>query len=168
MPNGGQLQAQQFRVCAPLVSWLKTLSKLGCKNPFLPNGLVFRHMPNRGADVHGQNASRFGSFFVLCFSSTWRTVSPDALLYQDLGHTQTPRICHNFVLSLLVLREHSPPKCLFFMANAKLPNRPGLFIFLQKGDSKERLKSGTICPFGVFSPVLQYFCFKIGHFPFKT
>ena len=28
------------------------------------------------------------------------------------------------------IQEHSPPKCLFFMANAKLPNRPG-FALLQ-------------------------------------
>ena len=25
-------------------------------------------------------------------------------------------------------QEHSPPKCLFFMANAKLPNRPGFAL----------------------------------------
>ena len=30
------------------------------------------------------------------------------------------------------MQEHSPPKCLFFMANAKLPNRPG-FALLRGG-----------------------------------
>ena len=51
-------------------------------------------------------------------------------VYQDLGHTQTPRICHTFVLSLLVFGSFLPPRCLFFMANAKLPNRPGLALLL--------------------------------------
>ena len=46
-------------------------------------------------------------------------------VYQDLGHTQTPRICHTFVLSLLVSGSLLHPKCLFFLANVRLPNCPG-------------------------------------------
>ena len=45
---------------------------------------------------------RFGSLFRALFPSTWRTLSPKCFVYQDSAHTQTPRICQIFVLSLLV------------------------------------------------------------------
>ena len=49
---------------------------------------------------------RFGSFFRALFPSTWRTTVSRCFVYQDLGHTQTPRICHIFVLSWLVSRSN--------------------------------------------------------------
>ena len=67
-------------------------------------------------------------FVCALFPSTWRTLSPDAHVYQDSGHTQTSRICHIFVLSLLVSRS-TLPRNAFFLANAKLPNRPGFALF---------------------------------------
>ena len=45
-------------------------------------------------------------FVCALFPSTWRTLSPDALFTylqcSDSGHTKTPRICHIFVLCLLL------------------------------------------------------------------
>ena len=52
-------------------------------------------------------------FFRVLFPSTWRTLSPDTLFYQDLGYTQTPRICHTFVLSLLVSGRFLPQNAYF-------------------------------------------------------
>ena len=52
------------------------------------------------------------------FPSTWRTLSPNALFTRIWA-------CLTYVLFLLVIRELSPPKCFFVMANARLPNRPG-------------------------------------------
>ena len=51
-------------------------------------------------------------------------------VYQDSGHTQTLRICHIFVLSLLVSRSTLPPKCLFCMHGKSYtaPNRPGFAL----------------------------------------
>ena len=57
----------------------------------------------------------------LCFVSC-------VFVYQDSGHTQTPRTCHILRAFPASIQEHSPPKCLFFMANAKLPNRPGFAL----------------------------------------
>ena len=47
-------------------------------------------------------------FFRALFPSTWRTLSPDALFTRIWDTTQTPRICHIFVLSLLVSRSSFP------------------------------------------------------------
>ena len=51
-------------------------------------------------------------------------------VYQDSAHasTQNPPHFRAFPASIW---EHSPPKCLFFKASAKLPNRPG-FVLLRK------------------------------------
>ena len=46
-------------------------------------------------------------------------------------HANTQNLPH-FRAFPASIQEHSPPKCLFFMANAKLPNRPG-FALLQGG-----------------------------------
>ena len=56
------------------------------------------------------------SFCRTPFAAGW--LSPD-FFFHDLGHTQTRRICHTFVLSPASIWELSPPKCLFFMANAR-------------------------------------------------
>ena len=35
------------------------------------------------------------------------------------------------------IQEHSPPKCLYFMANSKLPNRPGFALLCVQGGGSE-------------------------------
>ena len=60
----------------------------------------------------GKNATIW--HFVSCFVS-WRledTVSW-CFVHQDLGHMQTPRICHTFVLSLLVSGSFLPQNAFF-------------------------------------------------------
>ena len=59
-------------------------------------------------------------------------------------HANTQNLPH-FRAFPASVQEHSPPKCLFFMANEKLPNRPG-FALLQGGD--------IISPYGVLVPDL--------------
>ena len=44
-------------------------------------------------------------------------------------HANTQNLPH-FRAFPASIQEHSPPKCLFFMANAKLPNRPGFALLL--------------------------------------
>ena len=44
-------------------------------------------------------------------------------------HPNTQNLPHSRAVPASI-QEHCPPKCLFFMANAKLPNRPG-FALLQ-------------------------------------
>ena len=81
---------------------------------------------------------------MFCFQHLEDTVSR-CFVYQDLGHTQTPRICYIFVLSPASIQEHSPPKCLFFIAKAKLPNRPG-FALIQGKNTAHKHPSGTRKP----------------------
>ena len=76
-------------------------------------------------------------FVCALFPSTWRTLSPDALFtrirlpgFGTQANTQNLPHCRAFPASI---QEHSTPNCLFFMANAKLPNRPG-FALLQGRD----------------------------------
>ena len=45
-------------------------------------------------------------------------------------------------------QEHSPPKCLFFMANAKLPNRPGSALTCSKPKGAEKKRTLQQRPFG--------------------
>ena len=72
---------------------------------------------------------RFGSFFELCFLALGGRCLR-MLCYQDLGtHTNTQNLPHFRAFSASI-QEHSLPKCLFFMANAKLPNRPGFALLL--------------------------------------
>ena len=69
---------------------------------------------------------RFGNLlFVLCFLALGGPLSPDALFTRIRDTRKTARICHIFVLSLLVSRSTLRPNAYFFMANAELPNRPG-------------------------------------------
>ena len=67
---------------------------------------------------------RFGSFFrAFLFPSTWRDTVSRCFVYQVSGtHANTQNLPH-FRAFPAGIQEHSPPKCLFFMANAKLPNR---------------------------------------------
>ena len=55
---------------------------------------------------------RFGSFFVLSFLALGGHCL-QCFVYQDSGHTQTPRVCHIFVLSLLVPRSTLPRNAYF-------------------------------------------------------
>ena len=66
-----------------------------------------------GAPCRWVKPGRFGNLFVLCCLALWRILSPDAFVYKDLLHTQTPRICHIFVLSLRVSRSTRPRNAYF-------------------------------------------------------
>ena len=47
-------------------------------------------------------------------------------------HANTQNLPH-FRAFPASIQEHFPPKCLFFLANAKLPNRPGFALLRVKG-----------------------------------
>ena len=68
---------------------------------------------------------RFGSFFVLCFLALGGHCLQMLCLPGFRTHANTQNRPH-FRASPAIIQEQCPPKCLFFMANAKLPNRPGL------------------------------------------
>ena len=69
-------------------------------------------------------------FFRALSPGTWKTLSPDALFARLRDtHANAQNLPH-FCAFPASTQEHSPPKCIFFMANAKLPNRPG-FALLQ-------------------------------------
>ena len=70
---------------------------------------------------------RFGSFFVLCFLALGGHCLQMLCLPGFGTHANTQNLPH-FRASPASIQEHSPPKCLFFMANAKLPNRPGFAL----------------------------------------
>ena len=71
---------------------------------------------------------RFGILFVLCFLALVEDTVSRCFVYPDLGHRQTPRICPPFCAFPASIRELSPLKCLFLMANARLPNCPGFAL----------------------------------------
>ena len=68
---------------------------------------------------------RFGSFFVLCFLGGHCL---QMLCLPGFGTHASAQNLPHFRAFPASIREHSPPKCLFFMANAKLPNRPGFAL----------------------------------------
>ena len=70
---------------------------------------------------------RFGSFFVLCFLALGGHCLQMLCLPGFGTHANTQNLPH-FHAFTASIQEHSPPKCLFFMANAKLPNRPGFAL----------------------------------------
>ena len=76
---------------------------------------------------------RFGSFFVLCFLALGGHCLQMLCLPGFGTHANIQNLPH-FRAFLASIQEHSPPKCLFFMVNAKLPNRP-VFALLQLGGS---------------------------------
>ena len=61
----------------------------------------------RGSPCTWVKPERFGNLFVLWFLAL-RGHCLQMLCLPGLGHTQTPRICHIFVLSLLVSRSALP------------------------------------------------------------
>ena len=74
---------------------------------------------------------RFGSFFVLCFLALGGHCL-QMLCLPGFGRNANNQNLPHFRAFPASIQEHSPPKCLFFMANAKLPNRPG-FALLRGG-----------------------------------
>ena len=72
---------------------------------------------------------RFGRFFVLCFLALGGRCLQMLCLPGFGTHANTQNLPH-FRACPASNQEQCPPKCLFFMANAKLPNRPG-FALLQ-------------------------------------
>ena len=72
------------------------------------------------------------AFVCVLFLSTWRTLSPDAFLPGFGTHANTQNLPH-FVLSLLVPRSILPRNAYFSLANAKLPNHPGLALLRVRG-----------------------------------
>ena len=70
---------------------------------------------------------RFGSFFVLCFLALGGHCLQMLCLPGFGTHPNTQNLPH-FRAFPASIHEHSPPKCLFRMANAKLPNRPGFAL----------------------------------------
>ena len=70
---------------------------------------------------------RFGSFFVLCFLALGGHCLQMLRLPGFGTHPNTQNLPH-FRAFPASIQERSPPKCLFFKANAKLPNRPGFAL----------------------------------------
>ena len=81
---------------------------------------------------------RFGSFFVLCFVAL-RGHCLQMLCLPGFGTQANTQNFPHFRAFPASTQEHSPPKCLFFMANAKLPNHPGFALLhppaLGKGEA---------------------------------
>ena len=84
---------------------------------------------------------RFGSFFVLCFLALGGYCLQMLCLPGFGAHANTQNLPH-FRAFPASIWEHSPPKCLFFKANAKLPNRPG--FALPGSESLYMSKDGSI------------------------
>ena len=83
--------------------------------------------------VHGQNRDDLAVFFVLCFLALGGRCLQMLCLPGFGTHANTQNLPH-FRACPASIQEQCPPKCLFFMANAKLPNRPG-FALLPVGPS---------------------------------
>ena len=75
---------------------------------------------------------RFGSFFVLCFLALGGHCLQMLCLPGFGTHANTQNLPY-FRAFPASIQEHSPQKCLFFMANTKLPNRPGFALLLVHG-----------------------------------
>ena len=70
---------------------------------------------------------RFGSFFVLSFLALGGHCLQMLCLPAFGTHANT-QILPPFRAFPASTQEHSPPECPFFMANAELPNRPGVAL----------------------------------------
>ena len=91
---------------------------------------------------------RFGSFFVLCFVALGGHCFQMLCLPGFGTHANTQNLPH-FRAFPASIQEHPPRKCLFFMANAKLPNRPG-FALLQGFSQAPPSYGSERYGFGVF------------------
>ena len=78
---------------------------------------------------------RFGSLLVLCFLALGGHCLQILCLPGFGTHANTQHLPY-FRAFPASIQEHSPPKCLFFMAKAKQPNRPG-FALLQGTTQRE-------------------------------
>ena len=87
-----------------------------------PKALYFHRIPNP-PPCTWVKPRRFGSFLVLCFLALGGHCLQMLCLPGFGTHANTQNLPH-FRAFPASIQEHSPPKCLFFMANAKLPNRP--------------------------------------------
>ena len=85
--------------------------------------------PSRPPPCTWVKSGRLGSFFVLCFLALGGHCLQMLCLPGFGTHTNTQNLPH-FRAFPASIWEHSLPKCLFFKANAKLPNCPG-FALLQ-------------------------------------
>ena len=81
----------------------------------------------------------FGSFFVLCFLALGEHCLQMLCLPGFGTHANTQNLPH-FRAFPAIIWEHSPPKCRFFKANAKLPNRPS-FALLHVHDGKGGIRT---------------------------
>ena len=79
--------------------------------------------PLAGVNCTWVKPGRFGSFFVLYFLALGGHCLQMLCLPGFGTHANTQNLPH-FRAFPASIWEHSPPKCLFCMANAKLPNRP--------------------------------------------
>ena len=62
---------------------------------------------------------RKGIIFHALFPNTWRTLSPDALCTRIWDTRKHPESATHFRAFPASIRELSPPKCLFFVTNAR-------------------------------------------------
>ena len=83
--------------------------------------------PPRGNPCAWVKPGRFGSFFVLCFLALGGYCRQMLCLPGFGTHANTQNLPH-FHAFPASIQEQCPPKCLFFLANAKLPNRPGFAL----------------------------------------
>ena len=81
----------------------------------------------KGVSSTWAKPGRFGSFFVLCFLALGGHCLQMLCLPRFGTRANTQNLPH-FRAFPASIQEHSPQKCLFFMANAKLPNRPGFAL----------------------------------------
>ena len=72
------------------------------------------------------------SFFCALFPSTWRRLSPDALFTRIWDTRKHPESATLSCLPWQYPGAPSPRNAYFFMANAKLPNRPGFALLLPR------------------------------------
>ena len=102
----------------------------GNTRPLIPRcaGHIAQHSKGWGGPpCTWAKPGQFGSFFVLCFLALGGHCL-QMLCSPGFGTRANTQNLPHFRAFPVGIQEHSPPKCLFFMANAKLPNRPGFAL----------------------------------------
>ena len=92
--------------------------------------------PERVGLHMGKNGTIW-QFFVLSFLALGRCCLQMLCLPGFGTHANTQNLPHSRAFHAST-QEHSPPKCLFFMANAKLPNRPGFALLQSRLSGSEK------------------------------
>ena len=92
----------------------------------------FHNIFGRGGGYYMSKTGTIWQFVCALFPRTWRTLSPDAL-FTRIRDTQTPRICHTFVLSLLVSRSTVPRNAYFSWQRLNCQIVPGFALLLVGG-----------------------------------